>query len=195
MDHDTYYNYLAGRSKVGGIYRTHWLYPIICKRLKGHTLDIGCGIGDMLMFRPNTVGVDINKSTVSHCQSRGLNAHVMAEDSLPFSDGDFDSVLLDNVLEHISEPGQLLTEIRRVLKPKGVVVIGVPGVRGWHSDPDHKVLYDEKSLSSVMSDHGFQCDELFHTPLWQSDWLSTRVRQYCIYGKFSPKRIVYGRDH
>lgn len=183
-EHDQYFDYLKGRSRLGGWYRRHWLYPRLARRLRGSTLDIGCGIGDMLAFRPATIGTDINPRTVEYCRSIGLEAHLMEPDRLPFEAGRFDSALLDNVLEHVPQPAALLDDVRRVLKPGGRLLVGVPGRRGWDSDPDHKVRYDERSLSDCLQRAGFAEREIFHTPLWRSDWLDRRVRQYCIYGLF-----------
>src|SRR5437899_2599813 len=99
---DHYFEYLQTRSALALSYRRWWLYPRLARRLEGLTLDIGCGIGDMLAFRPNTVGVDVNIRLVEHCRSLGFDACLMQPDVLPFEDGHFDSVLLDNVLEHIA---------------------------------------------------------------------------------------------
>jgi SAM-dependent methyltransferase len=154
------------------------------KRLRGRLLDVGCGIGDMLAFRLNSVGVDINEQTVAYCRQRGHEARMMQPDRLPFESASFDSVLLDNVLEHIAEPAPLLAEVRRILPPGGRLLIGVPGVRGWQSDPDHKVLYDETTMMNRLGSAGFAPVEVFHTPLLRSDWMSRRLRQYCIYGAF-----------
>jgi SAM-dependent methyltransferase len=184
MDNDIYFDYLMRRSQLGHFYRRRLLYPRLVKRLRGRLLDVGCGIGDMLDFRPDSVGVDINQRTVDYCQQRGAEAYVMAPDRLPFADACFDSLLLDNVLEHIAEPGPLLEEARRVLRPGGRLLVGVPGRRGWDSDPDHKVHYDEAALLARVTTSGFVSGELFHTPLIRSAWLSERVRQYCIYGAF-----------
>jgi SAM-dependent methyltransferase len=183
-DHDRYFEYLRGRSRLGHFYRRHVLYPRLVKRLTGRLLDVGCGIGDMVAFRANSVGVDINPRNVEYCRERGLEAKVMDTDVLPFDDAGFDSVLLDNVLEHIVEPAPLLREIRRVLRPGSRLLVGVPGIHGWDSDPDHKIRYDEAALSACIGTQGFVLRELFHTPLMRSDWLSRHVRQYCIYGAF-----------
>lgn len=182
--HDDYYAYLSSRSQLGHLYRRHWLYPRLARRLHGVALDVGCGIGDMLSFRPGMVGTDINSRTVAYCVDRGYDARLMSPDVLPFPDRHFDSVLLDNVLEHIPEPETLLSEIRRVLKVGGSLVVGVPGLRGWASDPDHKVAYDEDRLVACLRRARFDHVESFYTPLWRSEWLSKRVRQYCLYGKF-----------
>ena len=183
-DHHEYFDYLSCRSRLGAVYRANWLYPRLARRLAGRTLDVGCGIGDMLVFRANTVGADINPHTVAFCQARGATAHLMQPDQLPFADGEFDSVLLDNVLEHIARPQPLLGEVWRVLGPAGRVLVGVPGIRGWASDADHKVFYDESALAACMAEAGFDSVETFHTPLWRSAWLDRHVRQYCLYGLF-----------
>lgn len=184
-DHDKYFEYLTHRSRLGAFYRTHWLYPRLTRRLMGRTLDIGCGIGDMLLHRSNTVGVDINPHTVAFCNARGASAVLMQPDELPFDDAEFDSALMDNVLEHIPQPQRLLSEVRRVLRPGGRVLVGVPGTRGWASDPDHKIFYGDAALGACMSDAGFNAVECFYTPLFQSMWLDRHLRQYCLYGLFS----------
>ena len=184
-DADHYYTYLRNRSPLGHAYRRYWLYPRLTQRLRGLTLDIGCGIGDLLKFRPGTLGVDINPHTVQFCKSRGLDARVMIQDKLPFPDRHFDTVLLDNVLEHITHPSHLLAEIHRVLKSGGTLVVGVPGRRGWDADLDHKVEYNEPDLIGCMRQANFRHIESFYTPFFRSDWLSKKMRQYCIYGAFS----------
>jgi len=138
----------------------------------------------MLAYRPGTVGTDINEHTVRYCTRRGLNAKIMIPDVLPFSDNEFDSVLLDNVVEHIQNPIPLLSEIRRVLDTRGLVLVGVPGIRGWRVDPDHKIEYDEPRLIHLMDNAGFQHSETFYTPFFRSEWLSRNIRQYCLYGLF-----------
>lgn len=178
-----YFDYLKGRSVIGLLYRRFWLYPRIARFTLGEVLDVGCGIGDFLAFRPGTIGVDINPHTVEWCRKRGLDARRMEPDSLPFDGGSFDAVVLDNVLEHLADPTALLSEIRRVLKPCGSLIAGVPGKRGYACDPDHKVYYDEAGLSRVMANAHFRTGRIFHMPL-HSDWLARNLSQYCLYGVF-----------
>ena len=120
---EVYGEYLMRRSRLSGVYRRYFLYPRVCHRLHGRTVDVGCGIGDFLQFRPNTIGVDINAHTVAYCKARGLDARLMEPDVLPFEDASFDSALMDNVLEHIAEPAALLRELRP--RPPGALRRGV----------------------------------------------------------------------
>lgn len=181
--HEEYFAYLRGRSRLGLWYRTKYLYPRIARRLQGRVLDVGCGIGDMVRFRPNTVGVDVNDKTVAYCRSHGLHVVQMKPDELPFPDASFDGVVLDNVLEHLVQPAPLLAETRRVLRSAGTFVVGVPGRLGYDSDPDHKVFYSEAGLRDCLGAAGFRCREVFHVP-FRSPLLDARLRIYAVYGVF-----------
>lgn len=182
-DQAEYFDYLKHRSLSGLLYRKFFLYPRLVRELTGRVLDVGCGIGDFLAYRPNTVGVDVNMYAVYWCQNRGLEARFMMEDHLPFDDSSFDGVVLDNVLEHLSEPTRLLTEIIRVLTPGGRVLVGVPGSLGYTCDADHKIFYNESNLRQVMEDAGMKQQAVFYMPMkW--NWLDTRLPQYCLYGVF-----------
>lgn len=178
-----YFNYLKKRSKIAKIYRMSWLYPKLSQHLNGKVLDVGCGIGDFLDYRPGTVGVDINMQAVKYCKSKGHEAFQMNDDQLPFEKGAFDGVILDNVLEHIADPHALLAEVSRVLKVGGYAIVGVPGLKGYHSDPDHKLFYDASLLRNVMERHNFTQERLRKMPLGIS-FLDRIMRQYCLYGIF-----------
>jgi len=181
---EAYFSYLQRRSNLGYLYRNYWLYPKLCGYLNGKILDVGCGIGDLLRYRKNSVGVDINSETVKYCQSQGFDAYLMEFDKLPFKSGSFDGVVLDNVLEHIEDPSLLLHEIKRVLVPDGCVLLGVPGSKGFARDSDHKVFYSKNKLISLMIDNGFITDTTFSMPLnWR--YFDKLISQYCVYGIFS----------
>lgn len=180
---DEYYSYLQQRSRLCLFYRRFWLYPILNRYLVGKVLDVGCGIGDMLHFRDNITGVDINPVIVDALKKQDQEVHLMKEGILPFEEESFDSVLLDNVLEHILEPQSLLDEIRRVLKPGGTIIVGVPNRLGYDSDSDHKIFYDEEKLVDFLTTQSFATQNIIHAPL-KSSFLERRMRQYCLYGVF-----------
>lgn len=185
-DHDEYFEYLQSRSRLAFLYRKYLLYPRIAAQVSGKVLDIGCGIGDMVRLRPNTVGVDVNQKLVDLCRRDNLEVVHMEPDRLPFADATFDGAVLDNVIEHLEKPQPLLAETRRVLRPGARFVVGVPGKLGYRSDPDHKIFYDEATLERCLDNAGFQLVRFFHTPA-NLDLLSERLRIYCIYGVFEPR--------
>ena len=181
-----YFDYLKRRSLLGSFYRNYFLYPKLSKLLESKVLDIGCGIGDFLKFRPNTIGVDINQNCVDWCNQQGFEAKYMKINSLPFLDSSFDSVMLDNVLEHIENPDLLLKEVNRVLKNKGIVVVAVPGILGYAYDDDHKKFYSKNEIISTLDRNGFSNEFFFGMP-FNLDFLSSKLRQYCIYARYIKK--------
>jgi len=188
-DNKYYFEYLKKRSTLGVLYHKCFLYPKLNALLKGNVLDFGCGIGGFLKFRPNTIGVDINPLNIGYCKSQGLKAELLEEGGcIPFEDNSFSGVVMDNVIEHIHarEIDQVIDEIIRVLRPDGTVVAGVPGIKGYYSDPDHKVFYTEDNLVVLFDNHGLKVRKSFRMPLnWR--FLERYMNQYCVYVVFHAK--------
>lgn len=179
-----YFQHLQGRSRLGWYYRRFYLYPKISRHLSGRVLDVGCGIGDFLHYHKNAVGLDINPHTVHYCLEQGLNAHLLEGERYPLEDGSFDSVVLDNVLEHLEDPVPTLAEIRRILCAVGRLLVGVPGRKGYEADSDHKHFYDAPGLVLTLETAGFGLERLLYAP-FPSSWLDLHASQYCLYGVFS----------
>jgi SAM-dependent methyltransferase len=174
---ENYHSYLRERSLMGLIYRNFYLYPLITRHLNGKILDYGCGIGDYLKYNNNSIGVDINQHNVNFCKERGLLASKIEDGVIPFEDNHFDSVLSDNVFEHIENPKNIILEIIRVIRPGGILLIGVPGKLGFQSDADHKIFHDKQSLKALFNDTNFNLKNNFDLP-FSSNLLSNHLRQY-----------------
>ncbi|MEY4630491.1 MAG: hypothetical protein RIQ81_611 [Pseudomonadota bacterium] len=177
---ENYTLYLQQTSRLGNIYRRHLLFPRLCKHLIGRTLDIGCGVGELLAYRSRTVGIDINPHNIEICKQRGLEAQVIENGRYPADDATFDSAIANHVIEHLPDPGPLLSEAYRVLKTGGILMLGVPGVKGFNSDPDHKVYYDLEKLTNCVVAHGFSVSDHFYMPL-PVLVLTGYLRQFSLY--------------
>lgn len=186
-DELAYSQYLKGRSWFGGVYKRHVLYPKLGRYLRGRVLDYGCGIGDFLRFRPDTVGVDVNKHNVVHCVSLGLDAiQIYISEPLPFPNRAFSGGVMDNVLEHIPEElaGGTINELGRVIETGGRLIVGIPGSKGYLSDSDHKTFYSEESLVELFENSGFTPERSFYMPLDLKP-LGSYLRSHCLYVVFS----------
>jgi SAM-dependent methyltransferase len=86
------------------------------------------------------VGADISPIAVQQARARGLEAHVQRPNELPFQKASFDAVTLLEVVEHLFDVEPTLREIRRVLKPGGVLAISTPNVAYWRRRLDLALL-------------------------------------------------------
>jgi len=87
--------------------------------------------------------------------------------------------VLDNVIEHVEGPQQILEECWRITRPQGGLVIAVPGARGFARDADHKVFYEEDDLSHL--DPRWRLKRMFSIPtFFKSEKISRALRQYCL---------------
>ena len=94
-------------------------------------LDIGCGLGAYVRrfsdFTPDAYGIDIDAPRVLEGAEAGLTTlGVALSESLPFADGVFDGVLLNEVIEHVNDDRETIREALRVTRPGGRVVIFAP---------------------------------------------------------------------
>lgn len=115
-------------------------------------LDVGCGTGN-LTFRlpdrdslPRVVGVDLSEGVLKvardHAEARGLRNFEFLQANacrLPFSEEEFDVVVSNMVLHLVSDFGNALAEIARVVKPGGAAVLQFQG--GGDIAPEMAALF------------------------------------------------------
>jgi SAM-dependent methyltransferase len=102
----------------------------------GTVLELGCGAGRMLgglqRLRPDLswAGIDVSRAALSVAEDRfpSMDFRLLPDptDPLPARDGEFDAVLVLDVLEHVDDPAAALAELRRVLAPGGRIHLHVP---------------------------------------------------------------------
>lgn len=170
--------------------------PIWYENYLKHTdsvLDLGCGIGanaiKITSKVKKVVGLDIDKESIRIAQSeaklkRTKNIQFITGDAnkkLPFKNNAFDKVLCFDVLEHLEKRNFALTEIKRILKPKGLLFLVTDNPRtSWkklqksvglfyYADSDHKYEYPKEEITQLLKDKGFKVDKImpvtYDTPI------------------------------
>jgi SAM-dependent methyltransferase len=93
-------------------------------------LDIGCGIGAYVRrlrdLSPHVYGVDVDVQRIRRGSESLPNLMLAVGEHLPFREGTFDAVLLNEVIEHVSDDAATIREAYRVIKVGGSVVIFAP---------------------------------------------------------------------
>ena len=105
---------------IRGLVRRHGAPPY---------LDAGCGTGLNLRDLPaGSTGLDINPRNLALLRQRLPTMNVVEGDleAMPFPDGAFGTIVCTEVLEHVPDPSTALAEIRRVLRPGGMLIGSVP---------------------------------------------------------------------
>jgi len=127
-------------------------------------LDAGCGYGrgtDLLANKAGSVvGLDISIMEISYAKKRfkhdDLNFLWGDVLKLPFKDEAFDAIVSFQVIEHLREPEEYLSEIVRALKPRGLFAISTPnrelrlapGEKPW--EPDHFQEFNSEQLGQLL---------------------------------------------
>jgi SAM-dependent methyltransferase len=120
-------------------------------------LDLGCGTGEFLALARSkghaAVGVDFSETAVAAARAADLSAFVGGIDDLPrFVGGGpeprFDAVMLFHVIEHVSDPGALLSALERWLRPHGRLFLSCPGPRRFT-----RLIEEQRTGSSDFWDH------------------------------------------
>lgn len=103
---------------------------------KPKMLDLSCGGGELMErckgLGFSVTGVDAASMAVDICKGRGLSIiqHDLNQ-PLPFSDREFDLVTCIEVIEHLFNPASVLSEVRRILRDDGFLVISTPNEYEW----------------------------------------------------------------
>ena len=160
--------------------QSHWWYTgrrkilssfleDICRRVtdrRPRILDVGCGTGaNLLMLSKfgDAEGVDLSEDALAFCRERGLeNVKLGAAEKLPYDDGTFDLVTALDVVEHLDDDLGGLSEMRRVLRPGGRVLLFVPTFMflwGLQDDvSNHRRRYRLPELRRVLEQAGFEVE-------------------------------------
>jgi SAM-dependent methyltransferase len=142
-------------------------------RAGDRALDVGSGAGEFTAALADAgaaaVGVEVAEAALERARARHPECDfrlVALDGPLPFEDGSFELVWASEVIEHVTDTARWLSEVRRVLVPRGRLLVTTPshgrlrvalGGVARFSEPlgDHLHLYTKRSLRTLLDEFGF----------------------------------------
>ena len=134
-------------------------------------LDIGCGSSRVIVDLKDAVGMDILERKLRFLQPRHDRLVKGSTFALPFKDESFNVVINSQVIEHVPADPVIMTEMWRVLRPGGTLILGTPDYGRWSwvalewmygkileggYAHEHITHYTRKTLIELMEHHGFE---------------------------------------
>lgn len=142
------------------------------RKLGGALLDVGCATGGFLQTMSqdgNWRLFGVEPDAEAACRAAEIKGaqvfHGRWEDA-EYPPGSFDVVTMWHVFEHLYDPKDALSRLRRMLKPDGVLILGVPVLDSFDAKwfgpywsgydvPRHLFVYSFATLSAMLSSAGF----------------------------------------
>jgi SAM-dependent methyltransferase len=147
-------------------------------------LDIGCGFGETLGYHQargcDAYGVEADTNISRVAEKFGYNVHVGLFDPDIYETNYFDYITMDQVIEHISNPIEMLSNVAKVMKPGGTLILSTPNANGWGSKifggrwinwhvPYHLQFFTKNSIGIMANKSGFILEK--RITITNSDWL------------------------
>jgi 2-polyprenyl-3-methyl-5-hydroxy-6-metoxy-1,4-benzoquinol methylase len=115
--------------KCGQYLRKHkHMYSFIRPMLKGKILDIACGVTDLYQKGDNVTGLDFSLECVCIMKNRHPWGNWIVGNALDtkLEESSYDTVIASNILEHYEDQAPIISELKRLVRPEGNIVIILP---------------------------------------------------------------------
>ncbi|MBW2341104.1 MAG: class I SAM-dependent methyltransferase [Deltaproteobacteria bacterium] len=118
-------------------------------RHKGKLLDVGCGDGAFLLLAEKSgweiSGTELSRYAAKYASDKsGIKIFCGELFDAQYPTYAFDVVTMWHVLEHVTDPTRYLTEIHRILKPDGLLVVAVPNVNDIVMQIAYRIIKSRK---------------------------------------------------
>ena len=147
---------------------TRWILESVATYVQGDVLEVGCGVGTyttLLAKKCQSVtAVDIDHSfseAAKAATKAEKNVTVLCADATKdLPDGQFDTIIMLDVLEHIEDDAGFIKALKDKLRPNGRIILKIPALPKLLNSMDHAVghyrRYDTEMLHAVASKAGMK---------------------------------------
>lgn len=153
----------------------------------GRLLDLACGVGygaKLLITENNSVneivGVDIDSESINYAIERYAHPNIkyLQADALEFDDpAGFNTIVCLETIEHIKNPGALISRFQKLLLPGGRLIISAPVTPSTDANPFHEHDFSEKCFR-----------RLFPTDTWKEITNKIQIQPFSLKYLFQKKK-------
>ena len=121
----------------------------------GRTLDVGCGSKPYQNLYHSSEYIGLEFDTPENRRMKNADFFYDGQ-TFPFNKNEFDSVVANEVFEHVFTPDNFLDEIYRTLKKDGKLFMTMPFVWDEHEQPFDYARYSSYGIKATLEKHGFE---------------------------------------
>lgn len=167
---------------------------------KGHLLDLGAGTADFVRFMQNNdweaTGVEPNPSAR---EVAGVKGVILEANTNKISSGSIDVITMWHVLEHVPNLDDQMKEIRRLLRPDGLLVVAVPNYKSFdaayyktfwagYDVPRHLFHFSQKSISEICKQNNMKVKKCY--PMCFDAYYVSLLSEKYKTGKMNPRAFL-----
>jgi len=169
--------------------------------IPGTILDFGCGTGDFLSYMKinnwNSYGYEPNEKARELAKRKGLR---LIENLNEIENHFFDVITLWHVFEHLDNPEEYLKSLKKLLKPKGTLIIAVPNYESYDASyygkywaafdvPRHLWHYSKKSFQILAESHNMKVKKIL--PMYFDGFYVSLLSEKYKTGKMKPMKSFW----
>jgi 2-polyprenyl-3-methyl-5-hydroxy-6-metoxy-1,4-benzoquinol methylase len=179
---------------------------------QSHVLEIGSGDGSLLLDLKSRyphlelTGIDMvfPESARIQFRNRGIRFIESRIEDVDLPSETFDLVIMNQIIEHLPDPGFVTGTLARALKPGGIISIETPNIQGYDRSlfaksawggyyfPRHLHLFSRDTLARLLETHGFE--GIIHTSLVAPViWIFSLHAQLCPASETTLPRSIFSR--
>tara|TARA_R110002110_G_scaffold64093_4_gene177357 strand:+ start:964 stop:1809 length:846 start_codon:yes stop_codon:yes gene_type:complete len=162
-------------------------------------LDVGCGTGDFLQTAQQNnwqvSGIEPNEQARHIANKKTNNSVFEIEALLKFESNSFDVITLWHVLEHLPNLEDHIRVFKKLLKPKGTLIIAIPNYKSYDAKhykqfwaaydvPRHLWHFNQASISKLVSKQSLKVKKV--KPMWFDSFYVSMLSEKHKTGKMNP---------
>lgn len=172
-------------------------------------LEVGCGTGELLSilrrrYDADVQGIERSAPAIEACKAKAIPVHAGTIEDAPIPDAGVDVMIMRHVLEHVTSPRDLLSRARRLLAPRGALLLTVPVTGGWDQKmfgelwdgyrvPEHILHFPPRSVDALLHEAGFSVAMRRHSVV-PNPWINAMEKRLQRDGRDRAARFVTLRN-